>query len=141
MNKLDSSSAEQTFRDAFDRLKRNEPNLLAKGTKVSQNNVAKEAGRDPSALKKSRYPLLIDEIKGWVHLNRVVTEASPKKLSPQKKKRVRALLERIAALKTQHDHSMSLLIEANAKIVDLTVENARLTGQIQKSNISELKPR
>jgi hypothetical protein len=49
-------TAEQDFRDAFDRLKRGKPIHLEKGAKVTQNNVAKEADRDPTALKKSRHP-------------------------------------------------------------------------------------
>ena len=44
------SKAELQFYEAFIRLKNNKPNILPKGTKVSQNNVAKEAGVDPSAL-------------------------------------------------------------------------------------------
>ena len=57
------SNAEQLYRDAFLRLKQGKPLRLKKGAPVTQNNVAKEAGRDPSALKKSRFPELIREIK------------------------------------------------------------------------------
>ncbi|WP_318351643.1 hypothetical protein [Klebsiella pneumoniae] len=56
-------SAGEQYRAAFERLKSNKPERLPKGTPVSQNNVAKEAGSDPSALKKARFPLLIAEIK------------------------------------------------------------------------------
>ena len=44
-------SAADQYRDAFERLKLNRPQLLPKGTPVTQNNVAKEAGSDPSALR------------------------------------------------------------------------------------------
>lgn len=40
--------------------------LIPKGTPVTQNNVGKEAGSDPSALTKSRFPSLIAEIKTYV---------------------------------------------------------------------------
>ena len=59
-------SAGEQYRAAFERLKSNKPERLPKGTPVSQNNVAKEAGSDPSALKKARFPLLIAEIQKYV---------------------------------------------------------------------------
>lgn len=59
-------SAAEQYRAAFERLKNNKPERLPKGTLVSQNNVAKEAGSDPSALKKTRFPLLIAEIQMYV---------------------------------------------------------------------------
>jgi len=49
-------SAGDLYRAAFERLKNNKPERLPKGTPVSQNNVAKEAGSDPSALKKRAFP-------------------------------------------------------------------------------------
>jgi len=59
-------SAGERYRAAFERLKSNKPERLPKGSSVSQNNVAKEAGSDPSALKKSRFPLLVAEIQKYV---------------------------------------------------------------------------
>ena len=61
-------SAEQRFRQAFERLKANKPKVLEVGTPVSQNNVAKEAGCDPSALRKSRFPALVREIQAYLEL-------------------------------------------------------------------------
>lgn len=55
---------EDNFRRA-ERLKVGEPIILiSKNSLVSQNNVVREAGCDPSALKKSRHPVLI-EIQEW----------------------------------------------------------------------------
>ncbi|MES2024324.1 MAG: hypothetical protein V4448_02090 [Pseudomonadota bacterium] len=141
MNSPDSQKAEEMFREAFDRLKQDCPKILGEGAKVSQNNVAKEAGRDSSALKKSRYPALIAEIQVWVQQNRVETANRSERLSPEKKRRVRALLERMGDLKKQRDHAMSLLIEANAKILDLTIENARLSGESVQSSVTEIRRR
>jgi hypothetical protein len=62
-------TAEQRFRAAFDRLKDDKPQILPRGTPVSQNNVAKEAGTDPTALRKKRFPALIREIQAWVELH------------------------------------------------------------------------
>ena len=50
--------AELDFSAAFERLKYGNTLILPPGSPVSQNNVAREAGRDPSALRKSRYPRL-----------------------------------------------------------------------------------
>ena len=79
MSSNQMSKAELQFYEAFIRLKNNKPNILPKGTKVSQNNVAKEAGVDPSALRKSRYPNLISEIQEWMDQNPQNANVSKKK--------------------------------------------------------------
>ena len=78
-------SATDRYRDAFERLKLNRPHLLPKGTPVTQNNVAKEAGSDPSALKKSRFPSLIAEIKAYVEQHAEERPPSLKKVNLQYK--------------------------------------------------------
>ena len=64
-------TAEQRFRAAFDRLKQGSPEVLARTAAVSQNNVAKEANCDPSALRKSRFPSLVAEIQHYVEMHKV----------------------------------------------------------------------
>ena len=64
------SKAELKFRDAFERLKQDKPDILAKGTPLSQNNVAKEAGVDPSALRRTRFPELVSEIQDWIEAHK-----------------------------------------------------------------------
>jgi len=61
-----NKKAEDLFREAFERLKENKPINVPVGSKVSQNNVAKEAGKHPTALKTDRYPLLIMEIQAYI---------------------------------------------------------------------------
>jgi hypothetical protein len=56
-------AAEANFREAFERLKIGAQEVLPAGSMVSQNNVAREAGCDPSALRKSRFPSRIAEIQ------------------------------------------------------------------------------
>lgn len=131
--------AELAFRAAFDRLKRGEPERLAKGAGVSQNNVAKEAGCDPSALKKSRYPSLIAEIQSWVEASTVNAPPSPRQKQLAQRSRVRSLREKYEALKAQRDHALSLVVEADAKLVDLMIENARLKDLLPRSNVTPLK--
>lgn len=121
-NKTNQATAEQRFRDAFERLKLSIPNILPKGTPVSQNNVAKEAGCDTSALRKARFPLLIMEIQDWVakHKGEQAESAQQKQLKQRRKNRDNR--EMIADLKRQRDVTAGLLADANLRIVELTNE-------------------
>src|ERR1700730_3231862 len=120
------SEAATAFREAFERLKKNRPQTLPKGSAVSQNNVAKEAGCDPSALRKSLYPALIAEIQRWLEANRPQAPVSQRQTLLSQRKRNRSLKERIEDMKAQRDSLASLLVEADVKILELTLENARL---------------
>jgi hypothetical protein len=121
------SRAEVAFRDAFERLKLGRQKLLRKGTRVSQNNVAKEAGCDASALKKVRFPHLVAEIQRWIdeHAGSSTVVSSRQNVLAQRN-RNRDLRGRITALELQRDKAMSLLAEADARILELTIENTRL---------------
>lgn len=117
--KTESTSAEMRFRQAFVRLKDGKPIILPIGTPVSQNNVAREAGLDPSALKKARFPALVREIQAYVELN------NPKeKESRSSKMRVfkRADKARLADALRQRDMVQSVLSTANLRIIELTEE-------------------
>lgn len=122
--------AEQKFREAFDRLKLGKPMLLPRGTKLSQNNVAKEAGVDPSALRRSRFPALVDEIQSWVEKHREDEfKKSTRQMMLGQRSRNRDLRERIKALEEQRDDALSRLVDTQARIVELTLENDRLRTQ------------
>lgn len=129
-------SAEQAFRDAFIRLKENRPERLPLGTPVSQNAIAREAGRDPSALKKSRYPTLIAEIQNWARDGYQTSTEQGSRLSHSRSKKTRPQTEEIKDLKQQRDKLASKLVEASATIVELAAENQRLqslTASLQES--------
>jgi len=66
MSSTSKKTAEQAFQEAFERLKKNKPKILPKDSKITQNNIAREANRDPSALKKDRYPLLVLTIQAYI---------------------------------------------------------------------------
>lgn len=122
------SKAELNFYEAFMRLQENKPILLPKGTLVSQNNVAKEAGVDPSALRKSRYPELVNKIQQWIEEN--YQEDRPKKkhnLSASNK--VAELHEKIKVLTFQRDQATSKLLEAQLKILELNNKITRMEEQ------------
>ena len=134
-------SAADQYRDAFERLKLNRPQLLPKGTPVTQNNVAKEAGSDPSALKKSRFPSLIAEIKTYVEQHAEERPPSLSKVNLLARQKSRALRDRIEQVARQRDQLASLLSEADAKIIELYDRIAELEGQLPASNIISLDPR
>jgi len=113
--------AEKLFRDAFERLKQDKPTRVPRGTPVSQNNVAKEAGRDPSALRKSRYPRLIRAIQKWIEDNgnaprNRASSASLIKGARDKNRQLKARLEELAK---QRDKAMARLVIAEESILDL----------------------
>jgi hypothetical protein len=129
-----NETAESKFRASFERLKEGRPQILAVGTAVSQNNVAKEAGADPSALRKSRYPALIREIQAWVEL----AEADAEHAKERRTKQLHAkesTNDRILRLTQQRDIAQSELVSIQNRILDVLTENAML-----KTVIAELRP-
>ncbi|MBK5550227.1 hypothetical protein JFU49_08055 [Pseudomonas sp. TH03] len=126
--------AEAAFAAAFERLKFNAPKILSKGSPVTQNNVAREAGLDSSALKKSRFPSLIAQIQDWVEEN-----ARPAQAGQSQRSSSRGLRERFLAMKAQRDNALSLLASADALILELLQENARLQAGRPLSNVSPLR--
>jgi hypothetical protein len=117
-----NKTAEDQFREAFIRLKTGAPKNLPPGTIVSQNNVSREAGCDPSALRKNRYPGLIGEIQ-----EHVLCASSPVESSSLRAGRSRPdfLSEKVVQLQSDRDHLMSLLLEADSTILQLTIELAQ----------------
>lgn len=113
-------SAEANFRAAFERLKIGAPKVLKPGTPVSQNNVAKEAGCDPSALRKSRFPSLVAEIQNYVAAHAGERPESERQMLLKRRQHSRNARETIADLKKQRDAVAGLLVEANAQIAILT---------------------
>ena len=135
------SRAEQKFRQAFERLKAGKPQLLPKGSKLSQNNVAKEAGVDPSALRRSRFPVLVAEIQAWLDEHKEDQKLkSPRQMMLAKRSQNLNLRERIEALEKQRDDALSRLIDIQARILELTLENDRLRAQLPANNVSLMFP-
>ena len=108
------SSAETLFKEAFERLKSNTPVNVPKGTKISQNNVAKEAGKHPTALKKDRFPLLVLEIQDYIKQREIDTETINKKKELRKQ---RNLKERLVDCKKQRD-KLASICEAQADLIE-----------------------
>lgn len=135
MQPSNDQSAEQRFRDAFVRLKSGNPIVLPPGTPVSQNNVAKEAECDPSALRKSRYPALINEIQAYVHSFALDKPRSTRQDELKKRHINRSIREAKFDSDRQRDMLASQLLCANATIVELTRKLADA-----KAKLEELQP-
>ena len=115
-------TAEKQYREAFERLKLGKPERIETGSPVTQNNVAREAGSDPSALRKARFPSLIAEIQRYL-----IDAPPPKKASKRQekaaaRKRSRNLKDRLLEVAKQRDKLASLLLEADATILDLRLK-------------------
>ncbi|CAN7336744.1 hypothetical protein [Polaromonas sp. LjRoot131] len=134
-------SAEVAFRNAYERLKTGRPIVLPKNTPVSQNNVAKEAGVDPTALKKSRFPSLISEIQHYVAEHGADTPVSARQVMLKQRRHRRGLKAQIFDSSVQRDHLASLLNKANGKIVELTNRVLELEAKLPPSNVTDLAGR
>jgi hypothetical protein len=141
-------TAEDNFREAFERLKAGTPRTLPLGTPVSQNNVAKEAGCDPSALRKARFPSLVAEIQNYLASHTIEHPPSERQKLLNQRKKSRKARDIINDLKVQRDAVASLLVEANAQIGILSRKvrdlEARLETLQSKASILQLpsgKPR
>lgn len=124
-------TAEDRFRQAFERLKACDPKLMPKGTPVSQNNVAREAGTDPSALKKARFPALIREIQAYIELHPEGDGNTGQK--PRMRRAAnRSTQERLQDAIRQRDQAQSILVNANKRIVELLDEVHSLRQQLDE---------
>lgn len=126
----ESQSAEDRFRQAFDRLKAGKPNLLAPRAPVTQNNVAREAGCDPSALKKSRFPVLIHQIQAYIELHPEDHRPSDKKA--KRRAANRSIQKRLDDTIRQRDQAQSILASANIRILELSEEVQSLKQQLDE---------
>lgn len=113
-------TAEANFREAFERLKAGVTKVLPAGTLVSQNNVAKEAGCDPSALRKGRFPGLVEEIQTYLATNSQDRPSSERQRLLKARQVSRSKSETIANLRAQRDDAVSRLVEADELIGTLT---------------------
>jgi len=133
------SKAELKFREAFERLKQGKPDILPKGTHLSQNNVAKEAGVDPSALRRARFPELVSKIQEWIdaHKDEKRTK-TPRQMMLAQRSKNRDLKEKYQSLEEQRDKALSQLLDAQARIIELTLENQSLRAQLPQNNVSHI---
>jgi hypothetical protein len=124
-------TAEQKFRQAFERLKEGKPRILEPGASVSQNNVAKEAECDPSALRKSRFPSLIREIQAYIEINKQNFVSKRQKLLIQRSQRV-DLKKKLELVIAQRDLAQSQLVSAHLRLLELASELAKAQKKLDE---------
>lgn len=122
MSSTKKKPAIELFNEAFERLKNNTPVRLPPGTPVTQNNVAREAGRDPSALRSERYPELLQTIQAFIFSRNEQVKESKK--TP--KNRARKLEQRLADCRKQRDRLSSICQSQQSFIEELMDKIARL---------------
>lgn len=128
---VEPQSAEERFRQAFERLKAGEPKVMKRGTSVTQNNVAREAGCDASALKKARFPALIREIQAYIELHQDNDHSAGQK-TKRRRAANRSKQERLEDAIRQRDQAQSILASANMRIVELTDQVQSLQRQLDE---------
>lgn len=124
-------NAEERFRNAFERLKSGNPTVLKVGILVTQNNIAREAGCDPSALKKARFPALIREIQAYIELHPCEENSTNQKIRKKRAKN-RSIKERCIDAEKQRDEIQSILACANMRILELTEDVRSLERQLDE---------
>lgn len=128
-------TAEQRFRDAFNRLKQGKPLRLQKGVGVSQNNVAKEAGLHPTALKKDRFPTLVLEIQQEVS-HRAASRKESQRRRDHQRKPTRDLKQQLADLKLQFQETGNRLLNAEAENLRLHECSERLQSELDRNVVT-----
>ena len=131
------SKAENLFRAAYERLKSDAPVNLPKGTPVSQNNVAKEAGKHTTALKKDRYPTLVREIQDHLNQQEIDSDIIQKKKELRKQ---RSLEVQLTDCQKQRNN-LSLVCKAQEQLIeDLMDEiNDYKNGYSKPSPLTKIK--
>lgn len=111
-------SREAELRAGFERLKSGDVERVPGGTPVTQNNVARETGMEPSAFKKARYPVLIDEIQRYISAKNQSASKSPDAPKAPKPKPDEDMLVKSAI--AERDLAVSKLMIAQVRIIELT---------------------
>jgi len=127
------SKAEEMFREAFNRLKTGALINTPKGTKISQNNVAKEAGKHPTALKKDRFPLLVLQIQDYLKQQEIDNDILTKKKQLRKQ---RTLEQKLSDCKKQRDKLASICEAQIQHIEQLQHDVSELEKRTKKLTLS-----
>jgi hypothetical protein len=128
-------SAEVEYRKAFKRIIEGKAIRIDKTASPTLANIAREAGKDPSALKKSRYPGFIGEVESFNQVASSVREEADRSLTAQLKsarQENKRLREDYELLSIERDQCHSRVLNLQQAIVELSFEIER------RSNISIL---
>lgn len=124
--------------DAFEWLKKGEPQRLPKGTIPSEANVGREAGVSPSAMTKARFPDLVASIHRW-NEQHAVTSSESRISEIEGRQNSGSLLEQINSLTVQRDDAISILNSTDDRILELTLERERLRGGEMPNQVASIR--
>ena len=83
---------------------------------------------------------MVEKIQSWIEENEESPgQRSSRQMMLAKKLRNRDLKVRIRSLTEQRDKALSMLVESNREIVNLTLENERLKSRLPSINVTRLK--
>lgn len=118
-------SAEAEYRQAFKRIVDGKTVRVDKMASPTLANIAREAGKDPSALKKSRYPSFIGEVELFNEMACSVRGGADRSLSAQlqaARQENKRLREDYELLSAERDQSHSRVLNLQQAIVELSSE-------------------
>lgn len=133
-------SAEARFRAALVRIIDGCPLNVQKGASITQNNVAREAGVDPSALRASRYPELVAEIQHFAASSKVERGRAGRHSTHLSDERRRSERQRYADMKHQRDHAAALLASADSEVLRLMLRVRDLERHIEELSPEIARP-
>lgn len=133
-------SAECRFRAALARIIDGSALNVERNAQITQNNVAREAGVDPSALRASRYPALVKEIRDLACIARAnVGRMGHKPHLPRSEER-RDEKQRYQDMKRQRDHAAALLASADSEVLRLMLRVRDLERHIEETSPGVVRP-
>lgn len=131
-------NAEIEYRKAFRRIVEGKAMRVDKMAPPNFANIAREAGKDPSALKKSRYPIFISEVESFNNNVSSAGERIDRSLSAQLKaarSENRKLRESYEQLTIERDESHSRVLNLQLALVEMSF---MVDGLEKPSNIAIL---
>ncbi|MBH1494018.1 hypothetical protein JY423_02140 [Stenotrophomonas maltophilia] len=133
-------TAESKFRAALARIIDGSALNVERNAQITQNNVAREAGVDPSALRASRYPALVMEIRDLAGMARAdVGSMGHKPHRPRSEER-RNEKQRYQDMKRQRDHAAALLASADSEVLRLMLRVRDLERHIEETSPGMVRP-
>ena len=132
--------AESRFRAALSRIVAGSTERIEEGSQITQNNVAREAGVYPSALRSSRYPQLVRDIQqAAVSQNDARKHSSSPLARPHGKER-RSEKQRYLDMKNQRDQAAAQLVSADTEVLRLMLRVRDLERRIEELSPSPTSP-
>ena len=137
-------SAEQMYRNALERLINNRPEVLKKGSyKINKTNVALEAGKERTSIKKDRHPTLIGDIKNAAekYVSPVTDQlVKAKQQSKQNKENADDLLKRYTAALNRESMLVRQLFKLESDNQQLRIELEKSTNELASVNKLRVVP-